>query len=340
MREPDFNNILKVLDKQKPDRPTLFEFFLNEPLIKELADSEIAKEYPDWEFGSISPLIVSAYKNAGYDYVTCHACSRMFAPEAPEKKESISINAGNFIYDRKSFEDFDWPDYENCDFSRLKEVKDFLSEGMKVIVFGPGGVLENVISLVGFEKLCMLMLDDPKLTEDIFAKVGDCLDVYYRKAATCDSVGALISNDDWGFKTQTMLSPEDMRKYVFPWHKKIVQTIHESEKPAILHSCGQVENVFDDIIEDMKYDGKHSYEDTIIPVEEAYDRWSDRIAILGGIDLDFVCRSRPEEIKERCKKMLERSKDKGAYALGTGNSVPEYVPAENYMAMIESINEI
>ncbi len=33
-----------------------------------------------------------------------------------------------------------------------------------------------------------------------------------------------------------------------------------------------------------------------MPVEEAYDRYHSRIAILGGIDLDFVCRSTPEQI--------------------------------------------
>ena len=95
----------------------------------------------------------------------------------------------------------------------------------------------------------------------------------------------------------------------------------------------------EDIIEDIKYDGKHSYEDVILTVEEAYEKWGGRIAILGGIDLDFVCRSTPEQIKARAKAMLERTKERGGYALGTGNSVPEYVPWENYFAMISAINE-
>jgi len=47
-----------------------------------------------------------------------------------------------------------------------------------------------------------------------------------------------------------------------------------------------------------------------------------------------VCRSTPKEIYSRASAMLERSADRGGYALGTGNSVPAYVPYENYIAMI------
>jgi uroporphyrinogen decarboxylase len=134
-----------------------------------------------------------------------------------------------------------------------------------------------------------------------------------------------------------MLSPADMRRYIFPWHKRIVEAIHAAGKPAILHSCGNLEEVMDDVIDDMAYDAKHSYEDAICPVEQAYEIWGRRIAVLGGIDVDFVCRSTPQQIRKRCMAMLDRAAGRGGYALGTGNSVPEYVPAENYLAIIDCI---
>lgn len=93
----------------------------------------------------------------------------------------------------------------------------------------------------------------------------------------------------------------------------------------------------DDIIDDMKFDAKHSYEDGILPVEQAYDRWGDRIAILGGIGIDFLCRTTPEEIYKRSCQMLERAEAKGSYALGFGNSIPYYVPDENYLSMISAV---
>ncbi len=90
----------------------------------------------------------------------------------------------------------------------------------------------------------------------------------------------------------------------------------------------------DDIIDEIKYDGKHSYQDNILAVEEAYEKWGGRIAILGGMDVDFVSSSAPEAIYRRSAEMLQKTLEKGGYALGTGNSVPEYVQDDNYFAMI------
>ena len=336
MCKPEFENLLKVLNREVPNRATLFEFFLNEPFYEKLAGPEVAK---DGDWGQLNPMLVDAFKNAGYDYVTVSGSEMVFEVGEVEKKETISLNAGSVIRDRDSFEAYCWPEPEACDYSRLEKATDMLPDGMKLVVYGPGGVLENVISLAGYEALCFMLIDNPDLARDIFDAVGRCLVRYYQICASYDSVGAVISNDDWGFKTQTMLSPADMRRYVFGWHKRIVETIHAAGKPAILHSCGKLDEVMDDIIDDMKYDAKHSFEDVIMPVEQAYDRWGERIAILGGIDLDFICRCSPEQIRKRCKAMLVKTETRGGYALGTGNSVPEYVPYENYLAMISTVTE-
>ena len=337
MRTPDFKNLLKVLDKKKPDRPTLFEFFLNKPLYERLAGTQVLSANPDWQWNTVCPVLINASKNAGYDYATVQGSNFVFPNKEPEHKQTVSLNAGNMIYDRESFKQYIWLEPEHSDYSLIKNADKLLPDGMKLIVCGPGGVLENAIALVGYEKLCMLLIDEPKLVDDIFSSIGERLVKYYQICAGFDSVGALISNDDWGFKTQTMLSPADMRKYVVPWHKKIAKTIHTAGKPAILHSCGKLDEVMNDIIYEIGYDAKHSYEDIIEPVESFYDRMAGKIAVLGGMDLDFVIRSPEKQIKKRCLNMLKKSEKIGGYALGTGNSVPEYVPDEKYFAMINTV---
>ena len=137
-----------------------------------------------------------------------------------------------------------------------------------------------------------------------------------------------------------MLSTEAMKRLVVPWHVEIAKTIHAAGKPAILHSCGQLREVMEDVITTIGYQAKHSYEDKIQPVEEAYEQYHDRIAILGGIDLDFVCRAEPAEIWERSAAMIERTASRGGYALGSGNSIPGYVPVENYLAMIAAVDAV
>ena len=334
--EPDFDNLLAVLHRGKPNRPTLFEFFLNERLYRKLAG-------PSWTDNPATlarcRTLIAAFKAAGYDYATVPGSSLVFPGGEHDRAQTISLNQGAVITDRKSFDAYPWPDPDALDYSALRTIAPDLPRKMKLIVCGPGGVLENVIGLVGFENLCWMLADDPGLAEDIFAQVGSRLVRHYEIAAACDTVGACISNDDWGFKTQTFLSVPDMRRYVFPWHVKIVEAIHAAGKPAILHSCGEAREIMEDIITVMRYDGKHSYEDVIMPVEDAYDRWGGRIAILGGIDVDFIMRSSGDEIFNRSRAMLEKTAARGGYALGTGNSVPEYIDDEKYFAMIRAATE-
>lgn len=332
-RKPDFSNLLKVLKRQKPNRPTLFEFFLNDNLYSDLT-SHINYDISDPDY--LYKRLVDSYKIMGYDYINIIASDFHFPSNRhlDEKHASVSLNDGFVITDRDTFNKYKWPDPDKCDYSRLERIYKYMPEGMKIIVYGPNGVLETVIDLVGYENLCYLSIDEPELVQEIFDAVGSRFVRYYEICASYDCVGALISNDDWGFNTQTFLSTADMRKYVIPWHKKIVEKIHKSGKPAILHSCGKLDLLMDDIIDVIKYDAKYSFEDTILPVEEAYDRYSDRIAILGGIDVDYICRSSLKDIYNRANLMLERVSDKGGYALGSGNSIPYYVPNNNYFSLV------
>jgi len=333
---PDFNNLLKVLRRERPTRPTLFEFFLNTPLYRltagRAAEATLDAGTTDW-----LDLTIHSFRNAGYDYVNVQGSTFNLPKGERHKEKSVSLNEGMVITDRATFNAYQWPDPGAFDYSWLKTRGERLPQGMKFIVWGPGGVLENVIGLTGYDNLCFMLADDRGLVRELFDAVGSRFVRYYECCVGYDSVGALISNDDWGFKSQTMLAPEAMREFVFPWHTKIVEVAHRAGKPIILHSCGNLREVMDDVIDVMGYDAKHSYEDTIMPVEEAYEQYGRRIAIMGGMDVDFVCRATPQDVYRRGKAMLERTAARGGYALGTGNSVPEYVPDEKYFAMTSAV---
>ena len=329
--EPNFDEMLKVLKQEKPSRPVLFELFMNDTVYEIFAGYKGEENNVDAYY----QMRIDAFCNGGYDYATVNSSDFSFPIGERHTKNTISLNDGNMISDEKSFDLYKWPNPENFDYSRLDRMGNFMPDGMKLMVMGPSGVLENTIALIGYENLCYMLADDETLAERIFNEVGKRLLRYYEISAEHDAVGMIMVNDDWGFNTQTFLSPSDMRKYVFPWHKKIVEVAHKQGKPAILHSCGYAEKIMDDIIDDIEFDGKHSFEDDILSVEDSYKRWGNRIGIIGGIDVDFLIRSTPEDIKKRCNAMLDLADDFGSYALGSGNSIPTYVPYENYKAMIE-----
>ena len=74
---------------------------------------------------------------------------------------------------------------------------------------------------------------------------------------------------------------------------------------------------------------------TIEDVREVKNTYGQKIALLGGIDMDFLCRSGPDAIRQRVRETLDVCQSGGGYCLGTGNSVANYIPIENYLAMVD-----
>lgn len=327
----DFGLLTRVLRREPTPRPVLFEFFFNSALMAHVLD-DVAPRAPDaWNTGNCR-----LFGALGYEHATISVPGFGFPRARHAHGRSVSLNDQALIHDRASFERYPWPDPAAADWSALDRYAALLRPGMRLMVCAPDGLLENAVALIGFERLCLLLVDDPGLVADVFAAIGERLEAYYLRALRHPAVGLLMGNDDWGFRSGTMLSPRDLRRYVFPWHERWVAAAHAAGRPAVLHSCGRLDRVMDDIIDGLRYDARHSWEDAIEPVEDAYERWGGRIAILGGLDVDRMATGTPREIHDRAAALVRRSAPRGGYALGTGNSVPDWIPHANALAMVEA----
>lgn len=327
-RRPDFKNLAAILERRAPGRPTLFEYFLNERLYTRFSGLET----PDSsDLYTTSARLAKAFCAAGYDYVTL-SCPWTFPSSQPESMlASRSLNHPAVIRNRETFERYPWPDFAAMNDEYIDRLTEELPGGMGIVMASSDGILETATALLGYDNLCLMLYDDEELVGDIFSRIGGILLSFYKKALSHKGVRAILCNDDWGFNSQTLIAPTQLRKYVFPWYNECCTLAHASGRYAILHSCGAYRLILEDILS-MGFDARHSYEDKIVPVEEAYAEYAGRIAVLGGIDVDFLCRSSPEEVRVRAVNLLQMTGGKG-YALGSGNSIPSYVPDENYLAM-------
>jgi uroporphyrinogen decarboxylase len=197
------------------------------------------------------------------------------------------------------------------------------------------GALEPVTWLMGYETLAFSLYDQPDLVQAMFDKIEEIFLPVAEAIVEIDGVIALWMGDDMGFKTQTMLSPQHLRKYVFPRQKKFADIAHEAGMPFLLHSCGQLDAVMDDLIDDVGIDAKHSFEDVIEPVESISARYGKRIAIIGGLDLDLLTRGTENKVRMRTREILNACAPSKCYILGSGNSIANYVPPENFLTMLD-----
>ena len=69
------------------------------------------------------------------------------------------------------------------------------------------------------------------------------------------------------------------------------------------------------------------------PIQRTQQRWGDRVALLGGVDIDFATRAQAHEVEAYTRNILEACMPGGGVALGLGNWVADSIPLDNYLAV-------
>jgi uroporphyrinogen decarboxylase len=234
------------------------------------------------------------------------------------------------------FEKYPWPDVSKAGTRALDWYESNLPEDMCVV--GSGGFAhfaEYITWLMGYETLCYALFENRPLVQAIADRILAFNIALLERMLQYKRVQIIWGSDDMGFRSGTLISPKDLRAFVLPGHKKMAEMAHAAGRPYILHSCGNLRAIMPDLIEDVKIDAKHSFEDTIETIQDAKTRYGSRIGVIGGIDVDFLCRAQPEEVCARTRRTLEDCFPGGGYCLGTGNSVANYIPLDNYLAMLD-----
>lgn len=346
--ESDYTQLERVLRREQPDRIPVIELFADHDFISTVlgyGPEAVAadQDYADWqrywlwriEFQKLTaPDFINVTIPGLYYETRKVAFSTNTASMARDPRCWVQESDG-IITTREAYEAYPWPES-----SFSSELFDFVAEnippGMGMIVTS-SGVLEWTMWLMGYEPLSLALYDDPELVRDVTNRIGQRFVRFYEQAVSHDAVRAVWLGDDMGFKTGPMISPQHLHTYIFPWHQRLADVAHQCNKPILLHSCGNLDSVMDALIDDVGIDAKHSFEDVIEPVGSFKRRFGHRIAVLGGIDIDVLSRQTPNEVRDYTRRTLEACAPGGGYALGSGNSVTNYVEIENYLAMLDEL---
>ena len=338
--QPNFDRMMTVLRLEgEPDRVPFFELFHDQQIIAAVMGKPIPGDQHEWRKYRIEFMT-----KLGYDYVNGYHTFGFPDVQPLLTEDTAEHSRGDRgwqdeqhgpIESWEDFEKYPWPRIEDASFEDVEKLEPMLPDGMKVTATLPGGVMENLCRLMGYAPLCYALMDDPDLVQAVVDGIGEGELSVYKVLCEMDHIGALWLNDDLGFKTQTMISPDDLRKFVFPWHKRLVDYAHEHGKLVMLHACGNIKEVAEDLIEDVGIDAKHSFEDIIQPVADFKRQYGDRVATLGGIDVHILASGTGDEVRAYTREVIEDCAPGGGWALGSGNSVANYVPVENLLAMLE-----
>lgn len=333
MFKPNYENIVKAAQNQKSDRIPLYEHVVAQNIMEAVLGRKFTDYYRDFcEFHVVM----------GYDTVPFEICFGGILPDGG----ALGGHKPGAIQSREDFEKYPWDTlterYINTATPHFKALASALPDGMKAVGGVGNGVFECVQDLTGYETLCYIRSDDEDLYADLYRKVGEELFKAWEYVLTehNDMFCVFRFGDDLGFKSTTLIPPEDIREHVIPQYRRIIELIHKTGKPFLLHSCGNLFEVMDDIIDGANIDAKHSNEDIIAPFSKWLDEYS-RIGNFGGIDTDVLCDLSQIEVMPYVTDIYHACEKKGhGVAIGSGNSLPTYIDVPRYLESNRTIRRL
>jgi uroporphyrinogen decarboxylase len=143
--------------------------------------------------------------------------------------------------------------------------------------------------------------------------------------------------DDYGFKNGLFINPKKHRTYVIPWLKRICAAAHKRDCKVLLHSDGDLLEIFEDII--------NSGVDALNPIEPTtanpeYDifklnkKYGDKITFVGNISPQMLSTGTISEIEEYSKKLIKELAPEGGYIFSSGHSINPSVTLDRWQTVM------
>ncbi len=340
--------IATVMGRAHPERPPLVEYLIDDAVRKPIVTQLLGRRWVDPVPGDREALaayfdnFIALWRALGYDFVRYE--ESLPFPEYNVVGEDPTRSNGarqwrdmhrGAITSWADFERYPWPEVTPASLANYEYLAQHLPEGMGLMACHAGGIYEHLAAIMSYEGLCFALYDQPDLVEAVVQRLGELMYSFYRQLVELEGLIAVFPGDDMGFRSATLIPPEALRRYTLPWHKRYAQLAHERGLPYFLHSCGNLTAIMEDLIEDVKIDAKHSYENAILPVDQFQARYGQRIGVLGGVDIDILGRGTEEQVRAEVRRLIEACHPRGRFAIGSGNSIPSYIPVENFLAMLD-----
>lgn len=344
-KDPDKNRFLAVLEGEIPDRVPNFEVFI-EPhacsyiLGRETKSATLAsavETMPAQDY-------IEICRRIGQDFIGLNGYSFPYWFTDPETGQPAPVDDGR-IKDMSELKGLIGPD-EAFDIhfnTLLRPHMEAYAEAVKGTDMGllviTGWFFQTVYQfLLGFENFMLKLYDDLPLIEHLL----DVSAAYNRRivAWACEyPIDVLYIGDDLGFKSGLMIRPEMLKPLWLPRMRHIIEPARQKGIPIIFHSDGTIYDIMDELIE-LDFKALNPIEPYGMDIYKVKERWGDRIALMGNMDIAGPLRfGTPEEVVADTREHLERLMPGGRYIAASSHSITSSLPPENFMAMVETVHK-
>lgn len=197
------------------------------------------------------------------------------------------------------------------------------------------GLFERSWLMRGFENVLVDMMLAPEFVHELLDGILDLhLRVMERIIARIP-IDAYFGGDDWCDQRTVMMGLDLWRQFFKPRMQKMIRRCHELGLAYVLHSCGNVAPLVDDLLE-IGLDGLESLQAETMNVYKLKRKVAGRMVLMGGMGVQrLIPFGRPDEIRQETRRLVRELGQDGGYVLGPSKPIPAGTPIPNAAAFIE-----
>lgn len=243
----------------------------------------------------------------------------------------------------KLITDFDNIDYvfPEIDEARIRaEYEELIANREDKFTFGGIGfsMYERIWSLAGMPEVLMAMVLNPDGVHKLLDMICDYNCKVLDIALEYDLDGFYFG-DDWGQQKGLIMGPDYWRTFIKPRMARMYAKVKEKGLFVLQHSCGDVESIFEDLIEiglDCYQTFQPEIYDKYYGLETIKEKYGDRLTFWGGISTQqLLPKATPEEVKEETIRLIKILSKDGGYIAAPTHALEFDAPPENILAMFE-----
>lgn len=234
--------------------------------------------------------------------------------------------------------DYQFPD--PADPRRWQHVEELVAENSDQFVIMNLGfsLFERAWSMRGMTNLMMDMIDHPGFVDDLLEAIT-AYNLGLIQIGRTYPVDAIMFGDDWGQQQGMLMGPALWRRFLRPRLQRMYDAVHAAGKYVFIHSCGNVTEIFPDLIE-IGLNCFNPFQPEVMDVYAIKRQYGKQLSFFGGVSTQRLLPfGTPAEVKAEARRLMSEIGRDGGYILAPAHSIPRDARPENMAALIEVVNE-